>query len=105
MRNKISNPIAPALLLYYIYEICFLSSNRNYYSKEAVSAASADISDNSIATGEKREPKDEFEDLQNVILELDTRIQSDKVSGRLSTENEDAVPVPTLGELIGIKPR
>lgn len=65
--------------------------------------ASVEISDNSIATDEKREPKDVFQDLQIVIHELDIKIKNDKLSAKVSVENEDAVP--TLGDMMGIKPR
>lgn len=67
-------------------------------------AASVEISDtNSIATEEKREPKEVFQDLQDVIKELDTKIKNDKLSAKPSAESDD--PPPTLGELLGIKPK
>lgn len=65
--------------------------------------ASIEKSDNSIASAEKHEPKDVFQDLQNVIQELDTRNPSDKLSAKVSAESEDAAS--TLGESIGIKPK
>lgn len=66
-------------------------------------AASVEISDNSVATEEKREPKDVFQDLQNVIQQLDTKITIEKMSAKSTSDVEDSIP--TLGELIGIEPR
>lgn len=68
-------------------------------------AASVEISDNSVATEAKREPKDVFQDLQNVIQKLDTKITNERISAKSSSEPEPEEPILTLGELLGIEPR
>lgn len=68
-------------------------------------AASVEISDNSVATEAKREPKDVFQDLQNVIQKLDTKISNERISAKSSSEAEPEEPIRTLGELLGIEPR
>lgn len=82
-----------------------LHFNRTFYSKEvsSVPAASVEISDNSVATDAKREPKDEFKDLQNVIQQIDSKTTIEKLSAKSTSDAEDSIP--TLGEMIGIEPR